>query len=66
MWLTNLKITFNVEENAGFSLLELTFVVVVLAILAMIAIPEYTKTHKEARIAVLADVRGKLINAVDS
>ncbi len=39
---------------------------VVLAILAMVAIPEYTNTHREAKIAVLADVRGKLINAVDT
>ncbi|QUM76147.1 prepilin-type N-terminal cleavage/methylation domain-containing protein [Moritella sp. 24] len=50
----------------GFSLLELTFVIVILSILAMFAIPEYTKTHREAKIAVLNDMRGKLTNAVDN
>ncbi len=50
----------------GFSLLELTFVIVVLSVLAMFAIPEYTKTHREAKVAVLTDLRGKLINAVDT
>jgi len=54
------------NEKMGFSLLELTFVIVVLSILAMFAIPEYTKTHREAKIAVLNDLRGKLTNAVDT
>ncbi|MDX2321585.1 MAG: prepilin-type N-terminal cleavage/methylation domain-containing protein [Moritella sp.] len=54
------------NEKMGFSLLELTFVIVVLSILAMFAIPEYTKTHREAKVAVLTDLRGKLTNAVDT
>ncbi|QFI37122.1 prepilin-type N-terminal cleavage/methylation domain-containing protein [Moritella marina ATCC 15381] len=54
------------NEKMGFSLLELTFVIVVLSVLAMFAIPEYTKTHREAKVAVLTDLRGKLINAVDT
>lgn len=53
-------------EKRGFSLLELTFVIVILSILAMFAIPEYTKTHREAKIAVLNDMRGKLTNSVDN
>lgn len=54
------------NEKMGFSLLELTFVIVVLSILAMFAIPEYTKTHREAKVAVLNDLRGKLTSAVDT
>ncbi|MFT5807714.1 MAG: prepilin-type N-terminal cleavage/methylation domain-containing protein [Moritella dasanensis] len=54
------------NEKMGFSLLELTFVIVVLSVLALFAIPEYTKTHREAKVAVLTDLRGKLINAVDT
>jgi len=54
------------NEKMGFSLLELTLVIVVLSVLAMFAIPEYTKTHHEAKVAVLNDLRGKLINAVDT
>lgn len=54
------------NKKMGFSLLELTFVIVVLSVLAMFAIPEYTKTHREAKVAVLTDLRGKLTNAVDT
>ncbi|MCJ8351877.1 prepilin-type N-terminal cleavage/methylation domain-containing protein [Moritella sp.] len=54
------------NEKMGFSLLELTFVIVVLSILAMFAVPEYTKTHREAKVAVLNDLRGKLTSAVDT
>ncbi|KXO12772.1 Pilin [Moritella sp. JT01] len=54
------------KDKMGFSLIELTFVIVILSILAMFAIPEYTKTHREAKIAVLNDMRGKLNNAVDN
>lgn len=54
------------NEKMGFSLLELTFVIVVLSVMAMFAIPEYTKTHREAKVAVLTDLRGKLTNAVDT
>ena len=54
------------KDKMGFSLIELTFVIVILSILAMFAIPEYTKTHREAKIAVLNDMRGKLHNAVDN
>lgn len=52
------------NKQKGFSLLELTFVIIILVILAMFALPELTRTHREAKVAVLQDLRGKLINSV--
>lgn len=42
------------------------FVIVVILLLIMLAMPRYMKTQKEAKVAVVTSLKGRLITAVDT
>ena len=54
------------DETAGFTLLELMIVMVIIAILAAIAIPSFTQNVKHAREAVLKEDLHTIRGAIDS
>ena len=48
------------QDNRGFTLIELILVITILGILAAIAIPKFTDLGKQARISVLQSLAGTL------
>lgn len=42
------------------------FVIIVILLLIMLAMPRYMKTQKEAKVAVVTSLKGRLITAVDT
>lgn len=55
-----MKTSKNRIQQAGFTIIELVIVIVILGILAAIALPKFADLNKDARIASLNAVRGSL------
>jgi len=51
------------SEQSGFTLIELTVVIIVLAILAAMAMPRFTNVQKDARVAKLNAAKGSVAAA---
>lgn len=60
-WMANSPIPSHSQcqrKGAGFTLVELIFVIVIMAILAMVAVPRYMDMQKEARAAKIEAIYG--------
>ena len=55
----------NIKKQNGFTLIELLVVIVVLSILASFAIPRYINFQRNAKAAVIENVAGVLVSAIE-
>jgi len=57
------KATMNKTQQAGFTLIELVMVIVILGVLAAVALPKFASVDTEAKVAALNGVAGALSSA---
>jgi MSHA pilin protein MshA len=58
-----MKIEMKHTKQAGFTLIELVIVIIILGVLAAVALPKFVSLNKDARIASLNNVRGAMSSA---